>query len=254
MKPLLRWAGGKSRLINQIVSQLPERFNWLIEPFAGSAALTFHLENQRACINDLNPNLINFYWSVLKKPEEVWKSFSEIRVSEFDYYEARAWWNKTKDPGCFLYINVYGHHGLWRTNGWGECNVPYGHGRHGRVPTQFDIDAACNTLSDVGMSSRNWLDVSAPQKTDLWYVDPPYPNTFNYGFELDQAQFLEDLRWLGKSTRVLLSYPDVPEVYAALTSWIITPVSTRQTIQAGRTRRRQEVLARNYRIPSDILR
>jgi site-specific DNA-adenine methylase len=56
MKPLLRWAGGKTRLLPELVARLPEdwRDRTYVEPFAGSAALFFHLTPERAVLGDAN--------------------------------------------------------------------------------------------------------------------------------------------------------------------------------------------------------
>ena len=54
MKPLIKWAGGKSSEIKHIERIIPE-FNRYIEPFFGGGALFFDLEPKKAIINDIQP-------------------------------------------------------------------------------------------------------------------------------------------------------------------------------------------------------
>ena len=58
-KPILKWAGGKTQLLNEIVPKIPKSFNKYIEPFIGGGALFFALAPRRAVISDINPELVN---------------------------------------------------------------------------------------------------------------------------------------------------------------------------------------------------
>jgi DNA adenine methylase len=79
-KPFLKWAGGKSQLINDIKNALPkdftsQKFNY-VEPFVGSGAVLFWiLENfpnvEKAVINDINADLTNTYEVIAAKPEKL---------------------------------------------------------------------------------------------------------------------------------------------------------------------------------------
>ena len=60
MKPLIKWPGGKSSEINQFLTLIPD-YDRYIEPFAGGGAVYFHLNPQKACINDNSGNLMDFY-------------------------------------------------------------------------------------------------------------------------------------------------------------------------------------------------
>lgn len=61
MKPIIKWAGGKSSEINKIKSLMPEKVERYIEPFLGGGALYFNLENKRSIVNDFSSELIGFY-------------------------------------------------------------------------------------------------------------------------------------------------------------------------------------------------
>ena len=61
-KSFLKWAGGKSKLVPFIENSLPKRpRKRLIEPFAGSAALSLALEFDSYLLNDSNHDLIGLF-------------------------------------------------------------------------------------------------------------------------------------------------------------------------------------------------
>jgi DNA adenine methylase len=60
MKPFLKWAGGKYRLIDRIQSALPAG-NRLIEPFVGSGAVFLNTDYKSYVLTDSNPDLINLF-------------------------------------------------------------------------------------------------------------------------------------------------------------------------------------------------
>lgn len=116
-KPFLKWAGGKSQLINDIEKALPrhvykDKFTY-IEPFVGSGAILFWMLNnfqnlKKAVINDINTDLINTYETIASRPKEL-ISILEILQNEFHglegqdeakkeyYYQKRNLYNKRKE-------------------------------------------------------------------------------------------------------------------------------------------------------------
>ena len=61
MNPVLKYRGGKSREIPHFLKYIPTDFGCYFEPFLGGGAVFFHLEPQRAVINDVNSRLMQFY-------------------------------------------------------------------------------------------------------------------------------------------------------------------------------------------------
>lgn len=61
MRPLIKWAGGKTRLLGDILPLVPSDASEIVEPFAGSAALSLHLTPERCLLNDMNGELVNLY-------------------------------------------------------------------------------------------------------------------------------------------------------------------------------------------------
>src|SRR5690554_6291381 len=79
-KPFLKWAGGKSQLINEIENNLPkEIFNrkfTFIEPFVGSGAVFFWIMSkfsniEKAVINDINTDLTDCFLTVKEDLNEL---------------------------------------------------------------------------------------------------------------------------------------------------------------------------------------
>ena len=89
MKPLIKWAGGKSGEIKHVEAIIP-KFNRYIEPFFGGGAVFFNLEPSQAVINDISGELMTFY-KLLKNG----KSGERFKKELYKYVEA---WEK---------INVY---------------------------------------------------------------------------------------------------------------------------------------------------
>ncbi len=70
-KPILKWAGGKTQMLNDILPKVPEKYGRYIEPFVGGGALFFALNPEQAIIADSNPELINMYREVADHVDEV---------------------------------------------------------------------------------------------------------------------------------------------------------------------------------------
>ena len=81
--PVLKWAGGKRQLLDELYKRFPEEYTQYHEPFFGGGALFFDLEPMEASINDTNARLINFYIQVRDCPH----GLSELRL-KFDDPEA----------------------------------------------------------------------------------------------------------------------------------------------------------------------
>lgn len=96
-KPFLKWAGGKSQLIQDIVLKLPSKYRTsrkipvYIEPFIGGGALFFYLQStfiiEKSYIADINPDLILTYLVVQKDVDSLIKRLS---VMELEYHEAET--------------------------------------------------------------------------------------------------------------------------------------------------------------------
>ena len=70
-KPILKWAGGKTQMLGDLLPKVPKSYGRYIEPFFGGGAMFFALQPENAIIADSNPELINMYRQVADHVDEV---------------------------------------------------------------------------------------------------------------------------------------------------------------------------------------
>src|SRR5262245_37964369 len=93
--PVVKWVGGKTKLLPELLARMPPRFGRYYEPFAGGAALFFRLAPRRAVLADFNHDLIGLYTAISKDVGAVIRRLEMHREShnESHYYEVRTRWN-----------------------------------------------------------------------------------------------------------------------------------------------------------------
>jgi DNA adenine methylase len=221
MKPFLRWAGSKRKLLPNIVPLISERYERYIEPFAGSACLFFKLEPKRAVLGDINSELMFTYALIRDQPEVVAEELTRLRNTKQLYYELRE-----RDPlslndaaraARFIFLNRYCFNGLYRTNRIGQFNVPYGGDRTGTLPSATALRACSRALSKAKLVAADFETILKQVKRgDFVYLDPPFSvkarRVFN---EYDAATFTSSqinrlrewmLRFSRKRITFLVSY------------------------------------------------
>ena len=92
-KPFLKWVGGKTQIINQVIELFPEKINNYHEPFLGGGSILLALLTYKAngsikirgsiYANDLNSNLIGLYKNIQSNPELLIKEIKKI-TEEFE--------------------------------------------------------------------------------------------------------------------------------------------------------------------------
>ena len=92
MKPMIKYRGGKSKEIPNIMWHIPRFSGRYIEPFFGGGALFFYLEPRQAIINDINAKLMKYYCWVRDDSSNLRTVLDEIELlytnnrKEFDDY------------------------------------------------------------------------------------------------------------------------------------------------------------------------
>lgn len=180
MKPFLKWAGNKYRIVDKIRGLLPPGRR-LIEPFAGSAAVFLNTDYAENLVNDLNSDLIQLF-VVLKEHglsfvDECKSLFtSDTNVAEV-YYQFRQEFNATTDPfrkaSLFLYLNRHGYNGLIRysSNGF---NTPFGRYKKPYFPFE-EMMLFYHKAQTAEFTSEDFEEVMRRAKPgDVIYCDPPY--------------------------------------------------------------------------------
>lgn len=90
MKPIVRWAGGKRQLIDDIAPFIPSNASVYVEPFVGGGAVWLHLQPKRAIINDYNGELINVYNVVRESSDELIALLEEHEAADSYLSACRA--------------------------------------------------------------------------------------------------------------------------------------------------------------------
>ena len=203
-EPILKWAGGKRQLLDELYARFPAEHDRYHEPFVGGGALFFDLEPPDATVNDANPRLVNFYEQVRDRPERLIERletfedpesepdpslrFAEetARGREVDcyYYQQRARFNSRPYEGSFdpleeaallLYLNRTCYNGLYRENADGGFNVPIGRYANPDWVQRDRIRRGSEVLTNAAIRNADFgyvLDAADPG--DLVYFDPPY--------------------------------------------------------------------------------
>lgn len=131
-KPFLKWAGGKQRLLSQLLGRLPQA-NRLIEPFVGAGSLFLSGRYPRAILNDANADLMALWTFIQERPAQFCADasglFCEENRNKRAYECIRQKFNSEVDryERCvrLLYLNRFGFNGLYRVNKTGSLNTPY---------------------------------------------------------------------------------------------------------------------------------
>lgn len=183
MKLLIHWVGGKSRIIDNLKDLMPEEYNNYYEPFLGSGALAFNIDNnKKKYLSDINNRLITMYQEVKNNPVEIINYISNLKNTKEEYYRIRDIFNTSKDSleiaACFIYLNKRGFNGLYRENSKGLFNVAYG-----KIKGDIDFNAIFDmskvlSNTNIIIEHKSYNEI-VPKKDDFVYIDPPYIDNFN---------------------------------------------------------------------------
>lgn len=217
---MLKYRGGKTRELDQILPSIPKEYSRYIEPFFGGGAVYFALEPENAIINDVNPKLMGFYKAVqqdyphlIEEIEElatVYNANSEAYLAakqdnpdthiedpnEELYYRLRDMFNglapsEYSDAALYFFINKTAYSGMVRHNKQGEYNVPYG--RYKRInPHQIEPQHS-KLLQRASIHNDDYSKIfELCEEDDFVFLDPPYDCVFtDYGNGMVQSDFKE---------------------------------------------------------------
>ncbi|WP_081957225.1 DpnII family type II restriction endonuclease [Clostridium sp. HMP27] len=227
VKPFLKWAGGKTQLLDEIIQELPTNVKQLkryVEPFVGAGAVFIcFLENdwfEEYIISDINSKLINLYTVIRDKPEDLIQEIQELKTKYLEadterreelFYEIRdnfnnAACNSLKSAAYFIFLNKTCFNGLYRENSKGGFNVPFGKYSN---PSFFDeaqlkeVSRLLNLKNKNGefkvkILNKNFTELEGYIDANTFvYCDPPYRPVTVGGFTAynksnfnDEAQIL----------------------------------------------------------------
>mgnify|MGYP002713109287 CR=1 FL=1 len=179
------YQGSKRNLASKILQYFPDSVNTLIEPFAGSAAISLAAtsSSRKIILSDINTALMSLWDSIINQPETLADYYDKLwhlqlgRERRF-YDLVRERFNLTHRPYYFLYLLARCVKASIRYNSSGEFNQSPDNRRKGRNPKtmQKDILGASKLLQGktqlFSVDYRQILALATPD--DLVYLDPPY--------------------------------------------------------------------------------
>jgi DNA adenine methylase len=183
----IQYQGSKRNLASNILRFLPNKVERLVEPFAGTAAVSIAASarqiSQTFWINDLNKPLVDLVKLIVEKPGEIADLYTRIWHEQHDnsvehYYQVREKFNKTNDPSLFLYLLARCVKGAVRYNTEGFFNQSPDKRRKGTQPEKMrrNIEGVSSLLK--GKCIFTYLDyrdvLAEVRNSDFVYIDPPY--------------------------------------------------------------------------------
>jgi len=207
--PFLKWAGGKTQLLEQLKNFFPKQLNgkgeikYYYEPFLGSGALFFWvMQNcaiEKAYINELNPEIYLCYRTIqrdvsavvrhLKSLERKYHSLT-AEGQESYYYKIRDLYNRSRDAINFkkysrnlhpervamtIFLNRTCYNGLYRVNSKGEFNVPFGRYKNPTICNSENLLNVNKLLHKTEITNDDFSIILKQIKPSSFvYFDPPY--------------------------------------------------------------------------------
>ncbi len=209
-KSLLRYPGGKSRAVDQILDLLPKGLDTLCSPFIGGASV------ELACASRLGVKVsgydafrpvVDFWQEVLKSPVELAKAVRKYYpLSKTKFYALQKHYAKPKDRRSlateFFVLNRSSFSGTTMSGGMSPSHPRFTERIIDRLE-KFKI-----TGFDVNYS--DFTESMSKHENDFLYLDPPYANGGNlYGKKGDHHKDFDHKKLAGllkKRDGWLLSY------------------------------------------------
>lgn len=272
MSPVLKWAGGKTQLLERITENMPAEYNNYYEPFVGGAAVLLGVSPVQAFVNDVNEQLVNLYQQLKNAVESVIAKVNEMDAMPCTkelYYAVREQYNgkianKDFDAECaalMIWINKHCFNGLYRVNSKGLFNVPYNNKIKGKSIDENNIRVISDYLkkADITITCLDFEKAcDSVEKGDFVYFDSPYvPESITAsftdytmdGFTLADHERLAALfrRLDGIGAKVMLSNNDVPLVRELYEGYNMQSLDVNRMINRNANKRTgREVLITNY--------
>lgn len=197
-KPFVKWAGGKSQLLDEIRLKYPANIEKYCEPFVGGGAVLFDILDKfspkKVLINDINKELINTYIQIKNNSDELISILSKYqkqydKANENDrqdiYYKKRKKFNELiikcdkenliDKAALFIFLNKTCFNGLYRVNSEGFYNVPKGMYKNPLICDEDNIVQISKKIKNVTIKCGDFekCEDFIDSKTFV-YIDPPY--------------------------------------------------------------------------------
>lgn len=198
VKPFVKWAGGKSQLLNIIRAKYPEKIEKYCEPFVGGGAVLLDVlancHPKEVLINDVNAELVNTYSQIKSNVDELIEMLSEMQKTfwakndtdrKVIYLTKRERFNDLKVNGdeqinlekaaLFIFLNKTCFNGLYRVNSKGLFNVPMGAYKNPPICDAENLRLISRLLKNVQIKCGDYGECADfIDENTFVYIDPPY--------------------------------------------------------------------------------
>ena len=228
LKPFLKWAGCKFRLMDKLLATLPPGKR-LIEPFVGSGAVFLNAKYPKYLLGEKNQDLVTLYHYLQEEGQDFIDYARQFYLPKNNdkarYIKYRAQFNETDDTrlrsALFIYMNRHCYNGLTRYNSSGIYNVPFGSQRDPRYH-EDELQEFCKRAKKATFVCQDFTKtMKQAKKGDVVYCDPPYvplsktANFTNYSgnvfVEENQIELMRQAEILAdRGIPVIISNHDTP--------------------------------------------
>ena len=256
-KPILKWAGGKTQMLKDLLPKVPASYGRYIEPFIGGGAMFFALNPNDAIIADSNPELINMYTQVADNVDKVIEYLKQYENTQEMFYEVRAleWQElpKAEAAARTIYLNKTCFNGLYRVNKKGKFNVPFGRYKSPNICDEEALYAASEALQKANIVCGDYLSVlkEYARPGDFIFLDPPYLPISEYAdfkrytkeqfYEEDHVELAKEVFRLQElGCIVILTNSNHPLVHELYEPFNIEVIQTKRYISCSGSNRKGE--------------
>lgn len=259
-KPILKWAGGKTQMLGDLLPKVPASYGRYIEPFLGGGAMFFALQPEQAVIADSNPELINLYRQVANHVDDVICQLKKYENTQEMFYAVRGQdWTMLPEAEAAartIFLNKTCFNGLYRVNKKGQFNVPFGKYKNPKICDEEGLKAASAALKKAEIVCGDYLLVLEhyAQPGDFVFLDPPYLPISEYSdfkrytkeqfYEEDHVELAKMVKTLHeRGCHVILTNSNHPLVHELYAPFTIDVIQTKRHISCnGSTRKGEDVI------------
>jgi len=187
LRPIVKWSGGKSDELKNIIPHVPKDYTTYLEPFVGGGALYFNLNPTKAVINDVHKELVDFYQSIKNgHAEEIYEFMKKHPNEEEVYYKVRSYDNTEMLDNAkrFYYLRKTCYRGMLRYNKKGGFNIPFGRYKTYKYEEIKNKDyEELLKRTEIFNKSFEYIFDNYNNSENFMFLDPPYDSEFtDYGY------------------------------------------------------------------------
>jgi len=195
IRPFLRWAGSKRRLLRFLTPYVPQEFGKYFEPFLGGGAMFFYLGPKRAEVSDASAALIDTYRAVRSHSREILKFLDQLTPTKRNFQKLKGYAPRSAPAraGRFIFLNKACWNGLYRVNSNGIFNVPYGWPRTDFIINEPNLLRCATQLRrrEVSIKRQDFANIEQRvEANDFVFLDPPYVTSHNMNGFVDWNECL----------------------------------------------------------------